>query len=80
MGVATALAIGGLVAGGMAAAGAFKKPSTPAPPPAPPPPPTIEDEREQVRKLRKPRRGRAKTIITGDLTPERIGKKTLLGD
>lgn len=79
MGVATALAIGGAIAGGAALAGAFKKPSAPAPPPTPPPPPTIEDEREQARKLRKPRRGRAKTIITGDLTPEALEKKTLLG-
>lgn len=81
MGFFTALALGAAAVGGMAAAGAFKKPKKPPPPPeAPPPPPTPEVEEEAIKKFKRKRAGRGKTIITGDLTPELIGKKTLLGD
>jgi hypothetical protein len=80
MGVATALMIGGAIAGGMAIGsslfGATQSISAPAAPSAPPPP---EVEEEQVKKFQKKRRGRARTIITGDLTPETLSKKTLLG-
>ena len=66
--------------GGAAAAGAFNKaPSVPKPPPVPPPPPTPEVETEQVRKFQKKRKGRAQTIVTGDLAPTTLGTKTLLG-
>lgn len=79
MGLATALAIGGLVASGVGAYSAYQQSrmdiETPDPPPVPE---TGEDEEDYMQRQRK-RRGRSKTILTGDLTPETIGRKTLLG-
>lgn len=80
-----ALTIPLLVAGGTAAAvtAAQKKPKAVKMPPLPEPPPTPEpefyeeaEEGEKKKVIR--RRGRARTIITGDLEPETT-KKTLLG-
>lgn len=77
MGVTTALLLGGAALAGAAASGAFNKPDVPKPQ-GPPPIPTADEEGIKKRRVR-PRRGRAATIITGDLTPETIGKKGLLG-
>ena len=45
------------------------------------PPPTIEKAMGVAGTLRRsrPQRGRASTILTGDLVPMDIGKRTLLG-
>jgi len=58
--------------------GLFGKPSKPKPPPVPDPVPIPEIEEEAVKKTQRKRKGRAKTILTGDLVPETIGE-TLLG-
>jgi hypothetical protein len=58
----------------------FQKPKAPTPPPPPAPLPKLEQAmpgEEGTR--RRPRRGRSSTILTGDLIPMDIGKKTLLG-
>jgi len=59
--------------------GMFSSPkSVKAPPPLPPPPlPATEPEGEDITRKKRPR-GRAKTFLTGELTPE-TGKKTTLG-
>jgi hypothetical protein len=78
------LVIPALVAGGTAAAvSASSKPKSVKPPPLPPPTPVPEPELyEEAGELEKKkvsrRKGRAKTIITGELEPETRGK-TLLG-
>ena len=58
----------------------LKGPEIPKPPPLPEPAPTLETAtgEEGVAPKRK-RRGRSSTILTGDLVPSDIGKKTLLG-
>lgn len=75
-----AAALMGLTAVG--AISAFSKPKieTP-PPPIPTAVPTIGAESQDVmkRKLHKRVSGRKRTIVTGDLTPEQVGKRTLLG-
>lgn len=38
-----------------------------------------EDIKQQEARKRRGRRGRRQTVITGDFTPESVGKKTLLG-
>jgi hypothetical protein len=48
-------------------------------PRVPPPQPIPEFEDESVRRLLRRRKGRQDTILTGDLVPQDIGKKTLLG-
>jgi hypothetical protein len=77
MGLATALLLGGGLAAGFAGASALNKMqmTTEAPPAVPE---TGEDEEDYMQRQKR-RKGRAKTIITGDLTPETLGKKTLLG-
>jgi hypothetical protein len=60
----------------------FNPPSPPPPPPPPPPEPEKIDieEEDEIRKRRLARlRGRSKTIVTGDLSPESPGKVGLLG-
>jgi len=58
----------------------LKGPEVPPPPPPPAPLPKLETAMpgEEGAK-RKPRRGRSATILTGELVPMDIGKKTLLG-
>lgn len=54
---------------------------TPKSPPPPAPAPTIEtdtDMMDEYSRLKK-RKGRAQTVLAGDLIPEDIGKRTLLG-
>ena len=58
----------------------FKKPKAPPPPPLPEPTPTLEASTGEEPVTRKRiRRGRSATILTGELVPMDIGKKTLLG-
>lgn len=63
----------------------FDPPKQPPPPPLPPPPPPPTEkinlkEDDEMRRRRLARlRGRRKTIVTGDLTPEDTGKVNLLG-
>lgn len=76
MGMLTSMLIGLGAAAGMAL---LKKPKIPTPPDVPPLPPTPEIEEEGAKKFARKRRGRAKTILTGELTPVGIGEKTLLG-
>lgn len=57
----------------------FKKPKIPSTPAVPPPAPVPEVEEEGIRKYMRRRRGRAQTIITGELEPAYTGKKLLLG-
>lgn len=54
----------------------FSKPK--APKPLPPPAIPIPEEQTTKRKIKKTE-GRASTIVTGDLAPDVIGKKNLLG-
>jgi len=51
------------------------------PPPVPTSVPTVGIESQDAikRRLHKRVSGRARTIVTGDLTPQQVGKKTLLG-
>jgi hypothetical protein len=56
-----------------------KMPKIPPPPPPPAPPPRLETMGEPAKRLRKKAKGRAFTVLTGDLTPFDIGKKSLLG-
>jgi len=58
--------------------GIFAKPRVVTAPAVPPPPPIPEVDEEGVRPRRR-RRGRAETFITGELEPETLGKKRLLG-
>lgn len=61
--------------------GLFSKPKKVRMPPVPEPEPMPEslgETGEEARKMRK-RKGRGKTIITGELEPEFVGKKRLLG-
>lgn len=58
--------------------------SKPKMPPPPPPPPELTDEevgaqRRLARERERKRKGRASTILTGQMDEPRIGKKTLLG-
>ena len=62
----------------------FSRPRIPPmPTPKPPPePPVIEEQLEPLESdiaRRRAKLSRPKTIITGDLTPEMLGKKRLLG-
>lgn len=62
--------------------GLFPKPKTVTPPPLPPPPPRPEPELfeeagELAKKKAVRRRGRRRTIITGELEPETRGKVLL---
>lgn len=76
MGIGAALIISALSSAYAAKQSKTKLPTpTPA---APPPTPQAEDVMESYKRMRR-RRGRADTILTGDLVPEDIGKKTLLG-
>jgi len=63
--------------------GLFSKPKRVTPPPVPEPEPVPElmpeEAKEEVARRRRGRGGRRKTIITGALEPETVGKKTLLG-
>ena len=59
----------------------FKKPEMPKttmPKPEVPPMPEVESA-EDIVKMAKKRRGKAATVITGELEPMDIGKRTLLG-
>jgi hypothetical protein len=60
--------------------GLFDKPK-PVEAPIVPDPPVIPDEVDEAsdQARRKRPRGRAETFLTGDLTPEVVNKKTLLG-
>jgi len=55
------------------------KPLPPPPPIAPLPKPEAGDETTDAQLRRRGKRGRAGTVLTGDLIPEDIGKRTLLG-
>ncbi len=60
--------------------GLFSSPKSVKAPPLPPPiatPEVSEEVGEQARKKRP--RGRQKTFLTGELTPEQPGKKRTLG-
>jgi hypothetical protein len=57
----------------------FSKPSTPKPPAVQPIPPVPELEEDEARRFMKKRKGRAQTVLTGDLVPADTGQKTLLG-
>lgn len=48
-------------------------------PRVPEPQPMPQQEDESIMRLMRRRRGRADTILTGDLVPTDIGKRTLLG-
>ena len=57
----------------------FDPPKVPKPaPPAPKPTPETEAAEDMLKRLRK-KRGRASTIIAGDLEPMDVGKRSLLG-
>ena len=57
----------------------FDPPQMPKlPPVAPIPIPEMDEGMDAFKRLRK-RKGRSKTIVTGDLEPMDIGKRTLLG-
>ena len=57
----------------------FKKPKAPKPPPLPEPAPTLEKAGEEGVSPWRKRRGRAKTIIAGDLIPSNIKERHLIG-
>ncbi len=65
----------------------FLKPKTITAPPVAEPEPaplelvteTPEDIKQQEARKRRRRSGRGKTVVTGELSPEVVGKKTLLG-
>jgi len=47
-------------------------------PPSPPPKPEVESADDIMKRMKKTK-GRAETIIAGDLVPMDIGKRSLLG-
>lgn len=55
-----------------------KAPKTQMPSPEAPAAPQVESA-EDLSKMLKRRSGRGKTVMTGDLEPTEIGKRTLLG-
>ena len=59
----------------------FRKPKVPKPPapPAPPAIPETGDISEMARKFSRKRKGRAQTVLAGDLIPEGVGEKSILG-
>ena len=57
----------------------FKKPKAPPLPPLPEPLPKLEKPGEEQITTKRRRRGRSNTILTGELIPMGVGKKTLLG-
>lgn len=60
----------------------FDPPKAPPLPPMPPPLPTKikgQATSEIRRRQRSKVSGRRRTIVTGELSPEQVGKKTLLG-
>lgn len=68
--------------------GLFDEPKVVTPPPVPSPPPIPSPEAEVIgeaadverrQQFRRRKRGKAGTVITGELTPEFTGKKALLG-
>lgn len=61
--------------GGLFGGSPVKAPEVPPPPPIPEADEGVSDEAR--RRMR--RKGRKETIITGELVPEDVGKKTLLG-
>lgn len=58
--------------------GIFSSPKSIKPPPVPPPPGTPDIDEDETKKAVRPRSGRARTIITGELEPQ-TAKKSLLG-
>ncbi len=65
----------------------FLKPKTISTPPVAEPEPaplelvteTPEDVKQQEARKRRRRSGRKRTVVTGELAPEVVGKRTLLG-
>jgi hypothetical protein len=57
----------------------FSKPKTPTPPIVEEPPALEEEDADAIRKSMRKRKGRAQTILTGDLVPADTGQTTLLG-
>jgi hypothetical protein len=57
----------------------FSKPKPPPPPIVEEPPALEEEDADAIRKSMRKRKGRAQTILTGDLVPADTGQTTLLG-